>query len=229
MARIAMVVTNACAPDPRVERHALWLTEMGHDVEIHAWDRQYSNQINEEKNGYKIVRYRFGVVTGSMPIRTWFMKKKFISNLELDHDLLILNDTDTGNVKFQGPIILDIHDLAHTWPLMRGKTPLHKFASRRMLLEAKRIIRKADEIIVSAPDFRNWIAEHGRDSTCVMNRRNPESLQVTSEKVIGYIGRIRELEPIISLIKSAKKAKFKVILAWDGVVVDNVLEFQVTE
>ena len=55
------------------------------------------NSIHEEKNGYKIVRYRFGVVTGSMPIRTWFMKK-FISNLELNHDLLILNDTDTGNV-----------------------------------------------------------------------------------------------------------------------------------
>ena len=54
----------------------LWLTEMGHDVEI--------------------------------------QKKKFISNLELDHDLLILNDTDTSNVIFQGPIILDIHDLAHT-------------------------------------------------------------------------------------------------------------------
>lgn len=224
MARIAMVVTNACAPDPRVERHALWLTEMGHDVEIHAWDRQCSNQIHEEKNGYKIVRYRFGAVTGSMPIRTWFMKKKFISNLELDHDLLILNDTDTSNVIFQGPIILDIHDLAHTWPLMRGKTPLHRFASMRMLSQAKRIIRKADEIIVSAPDFRKWIAEYGRDSTCVMNRRNPESLQVTSKKVIGYIGRIRELEPIISLIESAKKANFKVVLAGDGVEVDNVLE-----
>jgi len=223
MARIAMVVTNACAPDPRVERHALWLTEMGHDVEIHAWDRRYSNPIHEEKNGYKIVRYQFRAVTGSMPIRTWLTKKKFISNLELNHDLLILNDTDTGNVKFQGPIILDIHDLAHTWPLMRGNTPLHKFASMRMLSGAKRIIRKADEIIVSAPNFGKWIGELGRDSTCVMNRRNPTPIQVTSEKVIGYFGRIRELEPIMSLIQSAKKADFKVILAGDGVEVENVL------
>ncbi len=223
MARIAMVVTNACAPDPRVERHALWLTEEGHDVEIHAWDRQCANPIQEEKNGYKIVRYRIGVVTGSMPIRTWFQKKKFISNLKLNHDLLILNDTDTGNVKFQGPIVLDIHDLAHTWPLMRGETALHKFASRRMLSQAKKVIQRADEIIVSAPGFRKWVTANGRNSTCVMNRRNPVQIQITSKKVVGYFGRIRELEPITSLIESAKKADFKVILAGDGLEVDNVL------
>ncbi len=223
MARIAMVVTNACAPDPRVERHALWLTELGHDVEIHAWDRQCSNPIHEEKNGYKIVRYRFGIVNGSMPIRTWFRKKKFISNLKLNHDLLILNDTDTGNVRFEGPRVLDIHDIAHTWPLMRGKSPLHKFASRRMLSQAKKIIQEADEIIVSAPDFGKWVTENGRESTCVMNRRNSTPMQVTSEKVAGYFGRIRELEPIMSLIESAKKANFKVILAGDGLEVENVL------
>ncbi len=34
-----MVVTNACAPDPRVERHARWLVEAGHVVDIFAWDR----------------------------------------------------------------------------------------------------------------------------------------------------------------------------------------------
>ena len=223
MARIALVVTNACAPDPRVERHALWLTELGHDVEIHAWDRQCSNPIREEKKGYKIVRYQFGMVNGSMPIRTWFKKKKFISNLKLNHDLLILNDTDTANVKFQGPKILDIHDMAHTWPLMRGDSPLHKFASKRMLSQAKRIIRDADEIIVSAPDFSKWVAENGRDSTCVMNRKNPVPIQVTNEKVVGYFGRIRELEPILSLIEAAKKAEFRLILAGDGLEVENVL------
>lgn len=223
MAHIAMVVTNACAPDPRVERHAIWLTELGHDVEIHAWDRQCKHLKREEKNGYRIVRYQFGIVNGSMPIRTWFMKRKFVSNLKLKHDLVILNDTDTANVNFQGPVILDIHDLAHTWPLMRGNSPLHKFASRRMLSQAKKIIRNADEIIVSAPDFCKWVARYGRDSTCVMNRKNPEPIHVTNEKVVGYFGRIRELEPILSLVESAKKAGFRLILAGDGLEVENVL------
>ena len=42
MARICLVVTNGCAPDPRVERHARWLVELGHDVTIFAWDRQHT-------------------------------------------------------------------------------------------------------------------------------------------------------------------------------------------
>ena len=58
MAHVAMVVTNSCAPDPRVERHALWLTEMGHEVEIHAWDRECNNQENEIKLGYKIIIHK---------------------------------------------------------------------------------------------------------------------------------------------------------------------------
>ena len=49
MARVALVVTNACAPDPRVERHALWLSELGHEIEIHAWDREHNHLTVEEK------------------------------------------------------------------------------------------------------------------------------------------------------------------------------------
>ncbi len=224
MAKIAMVVTNACAPDPRVERHARWLSELGHDVEIHAWDRQCSSLVFEEKMGYKIIRYRIGIVRPSNPIRTWFSKKRFISNLNLKHDLLILNDTDTANVKFQGPKLLDIHDMAHTWPLMRGRSLVHKFASGRMLSQAKQIIRSVDEIIVSAPEFCKWVASNGRDSTCVMNRRNAIPTPPTSEKVVGYFGRIREVDSITNLIKASEKIGFKVILAGDGMEVENVIK-----
>ena len=49
-----MVVTNACAPDPRVERHALWLTELGHDVEIHAWDDNVPIQFTKKRMATKL-------------------------------------------------------------------------------------------------------------------------------------------------------------------------------
>ena len=58
MAHVAMVVTNSCSPDPLVERHALGLGEMGHNVEIHACDRECSNLQSEIKNGYKIITHR---------------------------------------------------------------------------------------------------------------------------------------------------------------------------
>jgi len=224
MARIAMVVTNSCAPDPRVERHASWLAEKGHEVEIHAWDRECLNQVNEIKNGYKIIRYRFGKTNHGNPIATWFRKKRFISKIRLDHDLLILNDTDTMGVKFNGPVILDIHDLAHSWPLMRGTTLLHKLAARKMEKQAKKAIISADEIIVAAPGFGKWVGQFGRSVTCVMNRRKPQAIQRNQRKIIGYFGRIREFDSISFLVESANLVGFKTILAGDGTDVDKVLE-----
>lgn len=224
MADIAMVVTNACAPDPRVERHARWLVDAGHTVTIHAWDRMCIHPENDSLKGYNIRRYRFGNTKYSSSIRTWFRKKKFISNLRINARMLIYNDTDTGNISFNGLKLLDIHDMAHTWPLMRGNSFVHRFASHIMLANAKKIIKSADEIIVSAPGFSNWISGFGRDSTVIMNRRNPEFLSPCEEKVIGYFGRIREFDSIEMLYKAANNSGFKLILAGDGSAVAKVME-----
>ena len=40
LARIAMVVSNPCDPDPRVEKEAVALVNAGHEVIIHAFDRE---------------------------------------------------------------------------------------------------------------------------------------------------------------------------------------------
>lgn len=223
MAHVAMVVTNSCAPDPRVERHALWLTEMGHEVEIHAWDRECNNQENEIKLGYKIIRYRIGKNPTKGAIKTWIRKKKFIANLKINSDILILNDTDSMGVKSRGKIVLDIHDMAFTWPLMRGASIFHKLASYRMLKQAKDAVAHADEIIVSAPKFSDWVSRLGKSSTCVMNRRDSQRITNTTDKKIGYFGRIREYDSMVHLIEAAKIANFEVILAGDGLAVGEVI------
>jgi len=58
MARICLVVTNGCAPDPRVERHARWLVECGHEVTIFAGDREHTLDALSERDGYTILRTR---------------------------------------------------------------------------------------------------------------------------------------------------------------------------
>ena len=223
MAHVAMVVTNSCAPDPRVERHALWLTEMGHKVEIHAWDRECDNPQNEIKLGYKIIRYRIGKSPTTGAMKTWIRKKRFISNLRIDSDILILNDTDSMGVKFQGKTILDIHDMAFTWPLMRGRSILHKLASKRMLKQAKDAVAYADKIIVSAPKFSEWVSRFGKTTTCVMNRIDRQSIVISTDKKIGYFGRIREYKSMLHLIEAAKIAGFDVILAGDGLAVEDLI------
>ena len=56
MANVAMVVTNACDPDPRVMQSARWLTEQGHQVTIHAYDRQQISSTLSIIDGVKIIR-----------------------------------------------------------------------------------------------------------------------------------------------------------------------------
>ena len=223
MAHVAMVVTNSCAPDPRVERHALWLTEMGHEVEIHAWDREFEHLQSEIKLGYKIIRHRMGKKPSNNSLKTWIRKKKFISSLSIESDVLILNDTDSMGVKFRGKTVLDIHDMAFTWPLMRGRSILHKLASNRMLRQARDAVFYADEIIVAAPNFSDWVSIHGKPSTCIMNRRESQTIMKSSDKKVGYFGRIREYKSISHLIKAAKIAGFDVVLAGDGLAVEQLI------
>ncbi|MBA4694988.1 MAG: glycosyltransferase [Candidatus Poseidoniales archaeon] len=223
MANVAMVVTNACAPDPRVERHAKWLTESGHQVTIHAWDRLCIHPENELRNGYRIKRYQHGKTNFSAPIKTWFRKKKFLRKIKIDADIIILNDSDTMGVKSSGPTILDVHDLAHTWPLMRGNSLMHKAASWAMLKQAKKAILSSNEVIVSAPDFQHWVSDFNRDSTVVMNKRNTINIQNTKDKVLGYFGRIREFESINHAYNAAKTAGFRMVVAGDGIDVEKML------
>ena len=60
MARIAAIVTNGCDPDPRVIREGRWLVESGHEVIIHAFDRNQNLPLNEEIHGVSIQRHRVG-------------------------------------------------------------------------------------------------------------------------------------------------------------------------
>ena len=224
MARIAMVVTNACAPDPRVERHARWLVEDGNEVEIYAWDRDGDKPINEALNGYFINRTRFRKRSSRSSFSTWITKNKFISSLKIDADLLILNDTDTADVNFDGKTLHDIHDMAHTWPLMRGNSFVHKWAANKMLKQAKRIISKSDAIIVSAPGFTDWIELQESEPVVVMNRRNHQPLKKSQHKILGYFGRIREINSIRFMIQAAEMAGFEIVIAGDGVAVGPMLE-----
>ena len=224
MARIAMVVTNACAPDPRVERHARWLVEEGHSVEIYAWDRGHVHPINASLSGYNILRTRIGKVPSSGSFNSWKNKKRFISKLNVSADLLILIDTDTANVSFDGKIILDIHDMAHTWPMMRGNSILHRYASRKMLKDSKRIMRKSNMIITSAPGFQDWIKSEGYQAEVVMNRRNSSHLERIDEKVIGYFGRIRDFEAMRIMIEASRIAGFRIITAGDGLAVERMIK-----
>ena len=90
MASICLVVTNGCAPDPRVERHARWLADGGHEVTIFAWDRTHILDEKTDRNGYTILRKRTGSKASSS-VQIVRQKKKFLKSLHGQFDLILSN------------------------------------------------------------------------------------------------------------------------------------------
>ena len=226
MASICLVVTNGCAPDPRVERHARWLAESGHEVTIFAWDRNHTLDEKTDCNGYTILRKRTGS-KGSSSVHIVRQKKKFLKSLHGQFDLLIHNDSDsigTSNLKATYRI-LDLHDIAHAWPVMQKTSFLRRFLSSRMKKQLSRSTSSYDGFFSSSPGLASYFEEHfSIQPTVVLNARNSKSLDRPMTKSIGYFGRIRDYDGMVLLIESCKEIGFRAILAGDGPSVDRLLE-----
>lgn len=222
-----MVVTNECSPDPRVERHARWLGESGHDVTIFAWDRLHSKDEKSQHEHYRIQRNRIGKTPSQSSFQILRTKKKFLSSLEGDFDVVVYNDSDTLSKnklrsKFE---ILDLHDLAHVWPLMQKNSFPRRILSSRMKKRLHRNKQRFQCIFTSSLGLKKYYDdEFGIKSTVVLNRKNPQWIPRPMTKTVGYFGRIRDLASMKLLMDSAKQGRFNVLLAGDGPCTNKVLQ-----
>lgn len=250
MARIAMVVTNACSPDPRVTRHARWLVEGGHEVTVHAFDRQQEFPMSELIDGVRIMRYHLGNTPYGGFIQTAIGLRKFIQQVmrSLENEppnVVYCHDADTLSIgclmkkKHSLPFIFDMHDLHHTWIRMPAPQSLvRKTISKRLEKRMLRRISKADHILTSSgkigqngvhPGFREYLEQHGYTSTVIENRpivsRTMES-KSNSPWCIGYLGRVREVQPFQHLIESVlsinEENRPSIRIAGDGVAQEEV-------
>ncbi len=227
MANVAMVVTNACDPDPRVMQSARWLTEQGHQVTIHAYDRQQMSSNLSIIDDVKIIRYHLGNSPYGGLLKTGLGIRKFhksvFSKLSVDSpDVVVCHDADTLIVgcnikqKLGIKLVFDMHDLQHTWVLMPNpKSLVRKAISKVMQRKLLQRIKHVDQIFTSSgaleggtyPGFKEWLLKHGYDSTVIENR--PElaeqmSLPNSQNWTISHIGRIRDLASIKLLLEAIK-------------------------
>ena len=225
MAKICLVVTNGCAPDPRVERHARWLVEWGHDVTIFAWDREHSLDVKSERNGYVIQRMRTRKVTSSASIVRH--KKGFLRSLKGQYDLIIYNDSDSIGTKnldarFK---ILDLHDIAHAWPVMQKTSMLRRILSSRMKKALRNNTSRFDGFLTSSPGLSDYFDQEFQfKSTVLLNVRNASPLPRPMTKTIGFFGRIRDFEAMVSFVESCQRIGFHPIVAGDGPCVNQLLK-----
>ena len=130
MTHVAMIVSNPCDPDPRVEKEGAALIDAGYDVTIHAFDREEKRELETIVDGVKILRYRIGETPRGAPnlitgLRVLLGLRKFrnkvIKNLQKNPpDIIHCHDADTLAVglslksKLGIKLVFDMHDLAHT-------------------------------------------------------------------------------------------------------------------
>ena len=253
MAKVAMVVTNSCAPDPRVLRSAFWLSEAGHQVTIHAFDRLQLHAKSESLHGARIMRYHLGDIPYGGMVKSirgilQFSKRVKATLLHSPPELIYCHDADTLSIavslkKSHGiPFVFDMHDLHHTWIRMPApKSILRKLLSRKMESTMIRHARKADAIITTSgkieggtyDGFEQYLKSKNLASIVVENRPIERSMpqQETSENrqwSVGYLGRVRELKTFTLMLEAIKliptTERPKIIIAGDGIRENEVRE-----
>ena len=246
-----MVVSNSCAPDPRVLRSAFWLVEAGHQVTIHAFDRLQLNSKSESTHGARIMRYHLGLTPYGGMGKTIKGILQFVKQVKstLKHsppDLIYCHDADTLSIavamkrSHNIPFVFDMHDLHHSWIRMPAPNSIiRKLLSLKMESTMLRRARVADVIITTSgristgeyDGFEQYLKSKGLDSTVVENR--PLETSISENKSpqqkqwsIGYLGRVRELKTFILLLEAVKlipaAKRPKIIIAGDGIKADEV-------
>ena len=250
MVRVAMVVTNACAPDPRVLRHARWMQEAGYSVTVHAFDREEQHPLSENHHGVRIMRYRLGPVAYGGTLSTYRgirrFQRKVIRTLANEPPALVYcHDADTLRVgcaiktSNNIPFVFDMHDLQHTWvryaaPQSRLRAGLSGQMKKRMLSRAKEaatIITSSAQINEGQPrGFLEWLHHHGLEGHAVENRPmppfGPTKTAPNDTWTVGYIGRVRDMKAFQLLVEAVKSLqphhRPKLRVAGDGTVAAKV-------
>ena len=233
MPDVAMIVSNPCNPDPRVEKEALSLQNSGFNVIIHAFDRQENSDSLSKIEGVQIKRYKIGITPIGAPSLLIGVKvlnglrkfrKKVLTNLLISPpDFVHCHDADTLAIgltlksKKGTKLVFDMHDLAHSW--IRMANPSSNIRRLIASIIEKRVIKQMDQcdlIITSSgaisptshPGFKQWIQKRTKDVPVVVVENRPlptDSIRPLPEQfTIGYAGKIREKSMFNTLIQAAE-------------------------
>ena len=95
MARVAMIVSNSCNPDPRVEKEAISLASEGYEVTIHAFDRLEDSVENEILDKKKIDGFSLKMVEVYIMVEVGLIWVELLMILDAktgEHDAMLMNN-----------------------------------------------------------------------------------------------------------------------------------------
>jgi glycosyltransferase involved in cell wall biosynthesis len=233
--RIAMLVSNACAPDRRVLREAGALVARGHGVTVLAWDRERRYPPQEEMSGVKIERIGVESVYGAglRRLRQWpaFARQASACLRQCAWDAVHCHDLDTWPIGYAFarrrhiPLLLDAHE---SYPdLLAPHLPGPAVSVLRMM--DRFLVRRADALItvgeLLGDHYRRWAQR------VVVVRNCPPAVVKASgsgplrqkwgledvDLVLCYIGGFTHGRVILPLIEAVKADRaLGLVLVGDG-------------
>jgi glycosyltransferase involved in cell wall biosynthesis len=220
MARVAMLVSNGHAPDPRVEKEAEALSAAGHAVTIYAFDRFRSAGPPVEHAGrVRIERVRPAVTLPLNMAATRIGLVHFHAAvrrrlLQAPADVVHCHDHDTCPVGAwwkrrgarraglaQGRFVFDAHDLYWTWALLPDPDARwRKAVAATLRWTDRRFARCADLLITTTqggagrrPGLAELYREWGCDPVVIWNAPPPGAVCPLPRRfTVGYIGNVRD-------------------------------------
>ena len=240
MGKVVMLVTNACAPDPRVLRQARWLVEAGHEVTVHAFDRGQEHPAHESHAGVDVVRHHLGMHPYGASFATLRGLRKFRQSAlraceETTPDLVVCHDADTlplaRKLRKTGiATVFDMHDLHHTWAKIGAAQRLdRRLASRWLEQRTRQGLPHADLVVTTSgaitkggrPGLQQQVEAWGRDALVLENRPDEGTFRSALPDDtwrVGCFGRVRDLATVDLVIQalSSMPEDQRPVLRWAG-------------
>lgn len=244
--KIVMILANACAPDPRVEKEAGALGAAGHDVTILAWDRRGEAPVFEERELYRIERVgpraAYGGGLKNVPHFRAFWRRAAKRVVELAPNVIHCHDTDTAVAGLSAlkrsrgrrtRLVVDFHELYRESGMVPQKG-LTGFAARRLVdwIE-KRAIGKASIVIVANPGTVDYFSGIGAKEKLVVidNAPDPDLFvpqpcpEADRPFTVTFVGSKRYPRTLVALMDAVQERDdVRVVLAGGGPDADLIAE-----
>jgi len=220
VARIAMVVSNGHAPDPRVAKEAASLAEAGHELIVYAFDRgRELPELEQAGPHVRIERVRPPMQMSGSLLSTglglaYFRAEVRRRLVRARPDAVHCHDQDTCSVGLwwkqrgartarlpRGRFVFDAHDLYWTWALLPAPDARWRKTLATALRASHRRYARAADLLVTVTEgtpAHPGTAEIYRDWGCapivVWNAPMPiAAVRPLPERfTVGYIGNVRE-------------------------------------
>jgi glycosyltransferase involved in cell wall biosynthesis len=241
MKRIAMLLSNAFRPDPRVAKEAAGLANAGYAVEIFCWDREGSMPPDQMLDGYKIIRIQqIKSAYGKGPRQLFYTPRFWAAVWRLIRsnppDIIHCHDLDTlpagwwFKQRTGARLIYDAHE--HYPALMTLYLP-GWIVSALTILE-KSLLKNVDYVITASSVLADRMLSSGIQPVATIGnysllgvfdtvteediRRIRAELDIDSnDLVIAYIGGFTRNRMILPLIQAAGDMPgIQVVICGDG-------------